>query len=150
MFNARAVLDGVSLSQKETLGEQICSPILSLYDNAIHPSNITSCGFDGEGTPTRNLCLIKNGVLENFIHSEATARKFGVKGISIKDLPRYYKVSKACKEKGGEAIIDQIQVNEYNRDFQNSKFMSGWTSTYGMCVSVIVFFYFIGLFTVKK
>jgi len=79
MFNARAVLDGVSLSQKETLGEQICSPILSLYDNAIHPSNITSCGFDGEGTPTRNLCLIKNGVLENFIHSEATARKFGVK-----------------------------------------------------------------------
>ena len=78
------------------------------------------------------------------------ARKFGVKGISIKDLPRYYKVSKACKEKGGEAIIDQIQVNEYNRDFQNSKFMSGWTSTYGMCVSVIVFFYFVGLLTVKK
>ena len=78
------------------------------------------------------------------------ARKFGVKGISIKDLPRYYKVSKACKEQGGEAIIDQIQVNEYNRDFQSSKFMSGWTSTYGMCVSLIVFFYFIGLFTVKK
>ena len=78
------------------------------------------------------------------------ARKFGVKGLSLKDLPRYYKVSKACKEQGGDAIIDQIQINEYNRDFENSKFMSGWTSTYGMCVSVIVFFYFIGLFTVKK
>ena len=51
------------------------------------------------------------------------ARKFGVKGLTVKDLPHYFKVSKACKEKGGEVLIDQISINEYNRDFQQSKFM---------------------------
>ena len=34
--------------------------------------------FDGEGTPTRSLPLIGNGELQNFLHSEATARHFGV------------------------------------------------------------------------
>ena len=36
------------------------------------------------------------------------ARKFGVKALPIKDIPRYHKASKECLEKGGEALIDQI------------------------------------------
>jgi len=28
--------------------------------------------------------------------------------------------------------------------------MSGWTSTYGMCVTAIIFYFFIGLITVEK
>ena len=78
------------------------------------------------------------------------ARKFGVKALPIKDIPRYHKASKECLEKGGEALIDQIHINEYNRDFKQSKFMSGWTSTYGMCVTAIIFYFFIGLITVEK
>ena len=78
------------------------------------------------------------------------ARKYGVKGLPVKDLPHYFKVSKACKEMGGDVLIDQISINEYNRDFEQSKFMSGWTSTYGMCVTAIIFYYFVGLITVKK
>ena len=78
------------------------------------------------------------------------ARKHGVKGLPVKDLPHYFKVSKACKEMGGDILIDQISINEYNRDFEQSKFMSGWTSTYGMCVTAIIFYYFVGLITVVK
>jgi|TARA_B110000914_G_scaffold8475_1_gene7024 hypothetical protein len=78
------------------------------------------------------------------------ARKFGVKALPIKDLPRYFKASKICREKGGETLIDQIQINEYNRDFEQSKFMSSWTSTYGMCVTAIIFYFFIGLITVVE
>ena len=78
------------------------------------------------------------------------ARKYGVKALPVKDLPHYFKVSKACKEMGGDVLIDQISINEYNRDFEQSKFMSGWTSTYGMCVTAIIFYYFVGLITVKK
>jgi hypothetical protein len=78
------------------------------------------------------------------------ARKHGVKALPARDLLQYHKASKACKEMGGEAIIDQIHINEYNRDFQQSKFMSGWTSTYGMCVTAIIFYYFVGLITVEK
>ena len=78
------------------------------------------------------------------------ARKFGVKAIPIKDLPHYFKVSKACREKGGDAVIDQVYINEYSRDFDRSKFMSSWTSTYGMCVTAIIFYFFVGLITVEK
>jgi hypothetical protein len=70
--------------------------------------------------------------------------------LPIKDLPRYFKASKICREKGGETLIDQIQINEYNRDFEQSKFMSSWTSTYGMCVTAIIFYFFIGLITVVE
>ena len=78
------------------------------------------------------------------------ARKHGVKALPVKDLPQFFKASKACKEKGGETLLEQININEYNRDFKRSKFMSGWTSTYGMCVTAIIFYFFVGLVTVDK
>ena len=78
------------------------------------------------------------------------ARKYGVKALPVKDLPQFYKASKACREKGGETLLEQIDINEYNRDFKSSKFMSGWTSTYGMCVTAIIFYFFVGLITVEK
>ena len=39
------------------------------------------------------------------------ARKYGVKALPVKDLPHYFKVSKACKEMGGDVLIDQISIN---------------------------------------
>ena len=78
------------------------------------------------------------------------ARKYGVKALPVKDLPQFFKASKACREKGGETLLEQININEFNRDFKSSKFMSGWTSTYGMCVTAIIFYFFVGLITVEK
>ena len=78
------------------------------------------------------------------------ARKYGVKALPVKDLPQFFKASKACREKGGETLLEQININEYNRDYKSSKFMSGWTSTYGMCVTAIIFYFFVGLITVEK
>ncbi len=101
MFNARSVLDGVSLSNKDSLGKNIAVPFLSLNDNGLHPEHIGASSFDGEGTPTRDLCLIKDGTLESFLHSEATAREFGVKptghaglGAKVSVGPDWFVVSK--------------------------------------------------------
>ena len=69
------------------------------------------------------------------------ARKHGVKALPVSDLPQFFKASKACREKGGETLLEQININEYNRDFKRSKFMSGWTSTHGMCVTAIIFYF---------
>ena len=78
MFSARAVLDGVSLSSRDSIGESLAVPFLSLYDDGLHPGHLSAAPFDGEGTPTQKLCLIENGQLRSFLHSEATARAFGV------------------------------------------------------------------------
>jgi len=79
MFNARSIIDGVSISSKDSLGDLISNPSLSLYDDGLHEKNISSVPFDGEGTPTKRLCIINEGKLINFIHSESTARIFKTK-----------------------------------------------------------------------
>ena len=78
MFNARSIIDGISLSNKDTLGEEIAVPFLSISDEPLHPENIGSFTFDGEGTPKKNIKLIKSGKLINLLHSQATANKFNV------------------------------------------------------------------------
>ena len=76
MVNAQAVLDGISLSRRSSLGTQVASPLLTVADDARHRRHVAAPEFDGEGTPTRRLPLIEGGYLRNFLHSEGTARAF--------------------------------------------------------------------------
>lgn len=75
LFNAQNILDKQSLSTPESLGTQVASPMLSVCDDALHPDNVTSTTFDGEGTPTRRVSLITEGVLTGFLHSSGTAKR---------------------------------------------------------------------------
>tara|TARA_Y100001968_G_scaffold333384_1_gene395918 strand:- start:21858 stop:23222 length:1365 start_codon:yes stop_codon:yes gene_type:complete len=79
IFNARSIIDGLSLSNKNSIGTTISVNNLNIFDNGLHSENIGATPFDGEGTPTQNICLLKNGNINSFIHSELTARKFGAK-----------------------------------------------------------------------
>ncbi|NDG00505.1 MAG: TldD/PmbA family protein [Synechococcaceae bacterium WBB_32_011] len=78
IFNARAVLDGLSLSNRDSLGKPLAVPFLNLWDDPLHSANFGASNFDGEGTPTAALTLIEAGNLAHFLHSEGTARQFGV------------------------------------------------------------------------
>jgi PmbA protein len=75
LFNAQNILDKQSLSTPESLGTQVASPLLSVGDDALHPDNVTSTTFDGEGTPTRRVSLITEGVLTGYLHSSGTAKR---------------------------------------------------------------------------
>lgn len=75
VFNAQNILDHQSLSTPESLGTQIASPLLTIWDNPLHPENVGRVTFDGEGTPTRSIPLVEGGVLTSFIHSAGTAKR---------------------------------------------------------------------------
>jgi PmbA protein len=75
LFNAQNILDKQSLSTSESLGTEIASQLLSVYDDAQHPENIASTRFDSEGTPTRRVPLIEQGILTGFLHSAGTAKR---------------------------------------------------------------------------
>ena len=99
LFNAQSILDGRSLSTSEDLGKEIASPLLSLYEDALHPANIGADTFDGEGTPTRKVSLIESGVLKNFLHSSGTAKRMNAKptgnaniGAKVTVSPNFYHV----------------------------------------------------------
>jgi PmbA protein len=77
IFNAQSILDNRSLSTADSLDSMIASPLLSVYDDPLHPDNVAIETFDGEGTPTRRLGLIESGVLTHFLHSSGTAKRMG-------------------------------------------------------------------------
>jgi PmbA protein len=111
LFNAQNILDNQSLSTPESLGTQIASPLLSVADDALHPSNIGIETFDGEGTPTRRIALIDKGILSAFIHSAGTAKRMNAKptghanmGSKITVSPHFYHVA------GGEKADDRYNL----------------------------------------
>ncbi len=113
VFNARAVLDGVSLSKADSIGDQLAVPYFNLTDNGLHPAHIGAMPFDGEGTPTRALPLIANGELKNFLHSEATARQFGVNptghagmGAKVSVGPDWFEISRTPGAKTDAEDLD--------------------------------------------
>lgn len=99
LFNAQNILDKQSLSTPESLGKQIASPLLSVCDDALHPENVATETFDGEGTPTRRVPIITNGVLSSFIHSAGTAKRMNAQptghaniGAKVSVSPHFYHV----------------------------------------------------------
>ena len=117
LFNARSVLDGVSLSNRESIGETLAVPFLDLHDNGLHPANIGASAFDGEGTPTKRLALLEGGVLRNFLHSEATARAFGVAptghaglGAKVSVGPDWFEIGPTPGSGGGQAGLDRFNA----------------------------------------
>ncbi|MBE9049891.1 TldD/PmbA family protein [Nostocales cyanobacterium LEGE 11386] len=99
LFNAQSILDHQSLSNPEDLGKQVASPLLSVYDDALHPANVAAETFDGEGTPTRQVSLIENGVLKGFLHSAGTAKRMNTQptgnasiGAKVSVSPNFYHV----------------------------------------------------------
>ena len=119
LFNARAVLDGVSLSNRDSLGQALAVPFLDLHDNGLHPGNIGASAFDGEGTPTRRLALLEGGVLRHFLHSEATARAFGVDptghaglGAKVSVGPDWFEIGPTPGSGGGQAGLNRFQADK--------------------------------------
>ena len=70
LFNARSVLDGLSLSKRESWVSQWPCPS-SASGMTLVTANLGASAFDGEGTPTARLLLIEGGILRQFLHSEA-------------------------------------------------------------------------------
>jgi len=126
MVNAQAVLDGISLSQRDSLGTQVASSLLTVADHAHHPAHVAAPEFDGEGTPTRHLLLIESGYLRHFLHSEGTARAFAdgsvatghaTMGAKVTIGPQWLDVegergdtSLSCQHSNGVVLIDSLSA----------------------------------------
>ncbi|MFM7571758.1 MAG: TldD/PmbA family protein, partial [Snowella sp.] len=154
IFNAQSILDKQSLATPETVGTQVASPLLSVVDDALHPGNIAGETFDGEGTPTRRVDLINNGVLTGLLHSAGTAKRFNTQptgnaniGAKVTVGSHFYHVfagqaaekSYQLEEAENVILIDKLQalhagVNSLEGSF--SLPFDGWIVNKGDRVSV--------------
>ncbi|MEA5570626.1 TldD/PmbA family protein [Calothrix sp. UHCC 0171] len=122
LYNAQNILDKQSLSTPDDIGKEIASPLLCVCDDALHPANVGAESFDGEGTPTRRVPLIENGVLSGFLHSAGTAKRMNAKptgnasiGAKVSVSPNFYHVyagAKAEKEFSLETAENVILIDD--------------------------------------
>jgi PmbA protein len=59
------------------LGQRVCSPLVTIVDDALAPDTI-GVGFDFEGVPKRRVTLIDEGVAASLVYDFRSARQHGV------------------------------------------------------------------------
>ncbi len=60
------------------VGQQIAAEGVSIFDDATVEGAYGSYAYDSEGVRGQKKCLVEKGVLQGFMHSLETAKKFGV------------------------------------------------------------------------
>jgi len=62
----------------DSLGKQVASPLLNIYEDPFIRKGLASSPFDNEGVSTRARQLVENGVLQGYVLSSYSARKLGM------------------------------------------------------------------------
>lgn len=63
----------------DSLGKQVASPLLNIYEDPFIRKGLASSPFDNEGVATSARQLVENGVLQGYVLSSYSARKLGMK-----------------------------------------------------------------------
>ncbi len=61
----------------QSLGEPVIDPRITMYDDPLIEKGNGSVRWDAEGTPTRRVDFIREGILETFAYDLKTAYRFG-------------------------------------------------------------------------
>lgn len=70
--------EGLSV-YKGRLGDDVSSPLISLFDDGTLAGRRGSFTFDDEGTPAQRTCLIEGGILKTYLHNCITATRSGAR-----------------------------------------------------------------------
>lgn len=92
-LSAEAVLKGRSfLAGRE--GQRIAAPVVTVIDDGLLPGAPSTAPFDDEGVPSRRKELIREGVLQGYLHNTYTASRAGTSSTgnasrgTFRDRPR--------------------------------------------------------------
>jgi PmbA protein len=61
---------------KDRIGEQIAPEFVTAFEDPLFKEGLGSTPFDWEGTPSRTVSVIDNGVLKTLVHNTTTAKIF--------------------------------------------------------------------------
>lgn len=154
LYNAQSILDRRSLSTADSLGTSVAVPLLTVFDDALHPENVSAETFDGEGTPTRRVPIITDGTLTQFLHSAGTAKRMNATptghasiGAKVSVGPHFYHVvpgpspdqNYQLDSADGVVLIDDLQALHAGVNALQGSFslpFDGWLMRNGERVSI--------------
>ena len=115
LFSSESVQKKLSLLQGK-LNKKIASDIVNIKDIPIFDNGLANTYFDGEGSSTKDLNIITNGVLSSYLYNNYTARKEGRKTTSHASRGFKTSIGVSCHnfilEEGNntqDELISQIQ-----------------------------------------
>ena len=115
------------------IGEKVCSEDISIVDDGTIPGNRGAVNFDDEGVPGQKTFMVRDGVLESYLHDRISATHFGVSptGNGRRESFRYAPIPRmrATYMLGGKAtkedIIASVKKGIYVDQFSNGQVQIG-------------------------
>ena len=115
------------------IGEKVCREEISIVDDGTIPGNRGAVNFDDEGVPGQNTFMVRNGVLESYLHDRISAAHFVVAptGNGRRESFRYAPIPRmrATYMLGGkstkEDIIASVKKGIYVDQFSNGQVQIG-------------------------
>ncbi|MDW8063476.1 MAG: TldD/PmbA family protein [Candidatus Caldarchaeum sp.] len=108
------------------LGQQVASPVFSLWDDPTMAGTYGATPFDDEGLPTRRNILIEDGVLKTYLHNSTTAKKFNTSTTANAGLIVPHPYNLVCKtgDKPFDKLVSDIDngiwiTNDWYLRYQN-------------------------------
>ncbi|MEG0890735.1 MAG: TldD/PmbA family protein [Bacteroidales bacterium] len=117
----------------DKMGMQICDKNINIVDDGTINGNRGSCNFDDEGVVGQKTYMVKNGILNSYLHDRISAKYYGVsptgngrrESFRYMPIPRMrttYMESGAAKE---EEIIASVKKGIYVDNFSNGQVQIG-------------------------
>ncbi|MDH4214154.1 MAG: TldD/PmbA family protein, partial [Candidatus Thorarchaeota archaeon] len=75
---------------KDRIGEQIAPDFVTAYEDPLFEGGLGSTSFDWEGTPSKTITVIENGILKTLVHNTTTARMFDTESTGSSRLARMF------------------------------------------------------------
>ncbi len=115
------------------MGKKICAPMINIVDDGTLPGNRGACNYDDEGVPGQKTYMVKDGVLNSYLHDRISAGWYGVaptgngrrESFRFNPIPRM----RATYMEGGDAapddLVRSVRKGIYVDEFSNGQVKIG-------------------------
>lgn len=115
------------------IGQQVCPKGISIVDDGTVPFNRGASAFDDEGVPGQKTYMVRDGILESYLHDRISARWYGVsptgngrrESFRYNPIPRMRATYMESGDAAREDIIASVKKGIYVDEFSNGQVKIG-------------------------
>jgi len=117
----------------DKMGQKICSPEISVIDDGTIPFNRGSVNIDDEGIPGQKTYMVKEGVLNSYLHDRISAKYYNTtptgngrrESFRYMPLPRMRATYMENGKSTEEQIISSVKKGIFAQSFSNGQVQIG-------------------------
>lgn len=117
----------------DSLGKKICNENINVVDDGTLNNSRGAINFDDEGVESQKTYIVKNGILESYLHDRISAKHYGVmptgngrrQSFRHIPMPRMRVTYMESGDKTEEEIISSVEKGVYVDNFSNGQVQIG-------------------------